>query len=127
MIRSWKYNSKKIECDWIVFRSKLEYNIYNYLKSENYKIEEHEPVFELQEKFEFEGKKYRSVIYKSDFLVRIDNVFLVIEVKWFETPEGKLKKKLFLYKLWDFEKYYECKMKLIVCNSLKGLKEELWG
>jgi hypothetical protein len=42
-----------------------------------------------------------------------------------ETPEWKLKKKLFLYKLKDFEKEFDCKIKFIVCKCIKDLEKQL--
>ena len=124
--RNWtKYNATKTIIDWYTFRSKLEARVYEYLKYK-YNIIEHEPVFELQAKFEYEWKKYREIKYKSDFLIELPNFEkLLIEAKWFEVPEWKLKKKLFLFKMKDFEKEFDCKIHFIICKSIKDLEKQL--
>ena len=120
-----KYNNKKIIIDNIKFNSKLEANSYLYLK-DIYKIIEFEPCFELQNKFKYEWKIIRNIIYKSDFLILLhNNKYWVIEIKWFKTPEYKLKRKLFLYKLKDFEKEMNCQLVFIEAKSLRDLKEQL--
>jgi hypothetical protein len=120
-----KYNNTKIIIDNIKFNSKLEANCYLYLK-DIYKIIEFEPCFELQSKFKYEWKIIRNIIYKSDFLILLNNnTYGVIEIKWFLTPEYKLKRKLFLYKLKDFEKEMNCELVFIEAKSLRDLKEKL--
>lgn len=121
-----KYNAQKITIDWIKFKSKLEARVYNYLKNNWYNVLEIEPVFLLQTKFSFENKNYREIKYKSDFLIEGSNwTKIIIEAKWFETPEWKLKKKLFLYKIKDYEKEYDCSLIFLICKSVKNLKEQL--
>ena len=115
-----KYNAVRVEIDWIKFRSKLESICYIYLK-ENFNIIEYEPAFILQWKFEYEWKKYREIKYKSDFLLQMKEYKLIIEIKGFETPEWKLKKKMFLNKMAIFEKEYDCKLKFIVAKSRKDM------
>jgi len=115
-----KYNAVRVEIDWIKFRSKLESICYIYLK-ENFNIIEYEPAFILQWKFEYEWKKYREIKYKSDFLLQMKGYKLIIEIKGFETPEWKLKKKMFLNKMAIFEKEYDCKLKFIVAKSRKDM------
>ena len=121
-----KYNAIKTEIDWISFRSKLEARVYNYLKDKWYNIIEFEPNFLLQTKFDYEWKKYREINYKSDFLLELDNwEKIIIEAKWLELETWKIKKKLFLYKLKDFEKEFDCKLIFIVCKSVKELEQKL--
>jgi len=120
-----KYNSVNIVINWVKFRSKLESNCYIYLKSNWYEIIEFEPEFILQKKFETNWKKYRQIKYVSDFLIKMNWYNLIIEIKWFETPVWKLKKKLFLFKLKEYEKKYWCKLYFIVAKSVKDLNNKL--
>lgn len=121
-----KYNAQRVVIDWIKFKSKLEARVYKFLKENWYKILEIEPSFLLQCKFKFEDKNYREISYKSDFLIEGNNwEKIIIEAKWFETPEWKIKKKLFLYKTKDFEKEFDCKLKFVISKSVKSLKEQL--
>jgi hypothetical protein len=42
-----------------------------------------------------------------------------------KTKDYIIKKKLFLYKMSDFEKEFDCKLKFIEIKSIKDLKEKL--
>lgn len=125
--RDWehKYNAKKTIIDWIKFSSKLESNAYLYFKENNIKIVELQPKFNLQIKFEYEWVKYREIKYISDFIIKVWNINIIIDMKGMILPEYKLKKKLFLYKIWEFEKDFNIKLKFIEAKSIKDLKEQL--
>jgi hypothetical protein len=125
--RTWehKYNAKTTIIDEIKFSSKLEANAYLYFKENNIKIVELQPKFQLNNKFEYEWVKYREIKYVSDFIIKIWDTHIIIDMKWMILPEYKLKKKLFLYKIWDFEKEFNIKLKFIEAKSLKDLKEQL--
>lgn len=98
--------SNKLErtIDGITFASKAEMNRYCELKllikAHEITDLEFQPKFDLIPKFEVDGKKYRKISYSADFkYFDITKDKIVIEdVKGFETPVFKLKKKLFLYK-----------------------------
>ena len=120
-----KYWNKKIKYDWYKFNSKLEVRVYNYLKENNYLILELEPVFLLQTKFKYEDKIIREIKYKSDFLIEMWDYKMIIEAKWMKTKDYIIKKKLFLYKMSDFEKEFDCKLKFIEIKNIKELKEKL--
>ena len=116
-----KYAHKTTMVDEIKFDSKMESDFYIHLKAlqesgEVLKIET-QPLYTLQEKFilvdgvaykgshpEFNKlkKKHKAetiaaIKYKSDFLVTFaDDSVLVIDVKGVETPEFKIKKKMFM-------------------------------
>jgi len=125
--RDWehKYNAKKTIIDWISFSSKLEANAYLYFKENNIKIVELQPKFNLQIKFQYEWVKYREIKYISDFIIKVWNINIIIDMKGMILPEYKLKKKLFLYKIWEFEKDFNIKLKFIEAKSIKDLKEQL--
>jgi len=125
--RDWehKYNAKKTMIDWISFSSKLEANAYLYFKENDIKIVELQPKFQLNNKFEYEWVKYREIRYVSDFLLQIWDIKVIVDMKGMVLPEYKLKKKLFLYKITDFEKDFNIKLKFIEAKSLKDLKEQL--
>jgi hypothetical protein len=124
--RNWdKYNANKTIIDWIKFASKLEANRYLYFKKKWIKIIELQPKFSLQPKFEYEWVKYREIKYISDFLIKIWDMLVIIDMKWMLLPEYQLKKKLFLYKIWEFEKEFGVKLKFIEAKSIKELDLKL--
>ena len=100
--RASKYNAKKTDIDWIRFDSKKEANRYKELKllEKSWEITGLllQPEFILQRKFERQGKCYRPIIYKADFLYYKDWKQIVEDVKWFKTDVYNIKKKLLLYK-----------------------------
>lgn len=99
-----KYNATKTVYNDIKFDSKLEARIYKalmQLKEEGYiNFIALQVPFELQEKYEnIDGKKIRSINYKSDFVVIDRNgKEFVIDAKGLLTAGFKLKKKLFEYR-----------------------------
>lgn len=97
-----KYHNKKTEVDGVLFDSKKEANRYRELKLLERAGEithlEVQPRFELQPKFEKNGKKYRSIIYVADFAyceTASGSQMVVEDVKGFETKEFKIKRKIF--------------------------------
>jgi hypothetical protein len=95
-----KYNAKKTVIDEITFDSKAEGEYYLILKEKLAKGEiidlDIQPCFILQEAFEKDGKKYRAIKYIADFEVMCPGEKVeIIDIKGFETPEFKIKRKLF--------------------------------
>jgi hypothetical protein len=95
-----KYNAKRTEIDGISFDSKVEGQYYLYLKQQQIegKIKrfEMQPIFTLQEGFRKNGKYFRPILYIADFKVYLnDGSIQIIDVKGFETPDFKIKRKLF--------------------------------
>lgn len=110
-----KYNAKKVVIDDIKFDSKAEAAYYQQLKLLKMTGEvvsfDLQPEFVLQESFRKNGKLYRAIKYKADFLVRYsDGHEELIDVKGMLTNEFILKRKL-------FEMRY---MQSIKCVKLKG-------
>lgn len=96
-----KYNSKKVEYEWIKFDSKVEMEYYIYLLSK-YGIRDIKihPSYILEDKFvSNDGEKIQAIKYIADFEVTDQWWFVwVIDIKWLATPLAKLKRKLFLCK-----------------------------
>ena len=106
--RNKKYGAKKIEINSYVFDSIMEGRYYLHLldlKSEGEVVDfDRQVTFELQPKFrdEFSGKLVRAITYIADFVVQgSDGREYVIDVKGQETPEFKLKRKMFEYRYRD--------------------------
>ena len=78
--------------------SGMEYEFKKYLEKNNLKFEE-QVTFNLQEKFEKNGKKYLPIAYKTDFKI----AKTLIDVKGVVTADFAIKKKLFEYKYSDYE------------------------
>lgn len=104
-----KYNAKKTTIDGITFDSKKEANHYCELKLlEKAKEISHlqlQPRFELQPKFEKNGKKYRAIEYVADFMY-YDNRLkktIIQDTKGMKTEIFKIKQKIFEYKYQDLE------------------------
>lgn len=118
-----KYNSNIIEIDWIKFKSKIESRFYLFFQENKIKILSLQPNYILQNKFTFENEKYREISYKSDFLIEFKNKKYLLEIKGFETPEWKIKKKLFLFKIfsWEIKKDFD---EFLILKSLKEIKEK---
>lgn len=110
-----KFNAVKVEYDGRRFDSKLECNIYKVLKERlvPYEFEiGFQPLFVLQEKFRFEGHLVRPITYKADFAIfrytgtqgpdatweDEHELLAIIDAKGLETPEFKIKRKLFIKK-----------------------------
>lgn len=110
-----KYNAKKVVIDDIKFDSKAEAAYYQQLKLLKMTGEvvsfDLQPEFVLQESFRKNGKLYRAIKYKADFLVRYkDGHEELIDIKGMLTKEFRIKQKL-------FELRY---MQSIKCVKLKG-------
>ncbi len=110
-----KYNAKKVVIDDIKFDSKAEAAYYQQLKLLKMTGEvvsfNLQPEFVLQESFRKNGKLYRAIKYKADFLVLYkDGHEELIDVKGMLTKEFRIKQKL-------FELRY---MQSIKCVKLKG-------
>lgn len=110
-----KYNAKKVVIDDIKFDSKAEAAYYQQLKLLKMSGEvvsfDLQPEFVLQESFRKNGKLYRAIKYKADFLVRYsDGHEELIDIKGMLTKEFRIKQKL-------FELRY---MQTIKCLKLKG-------
>lgn len=111
-----KYKAKKTTVDGIQFDSKIESEYYEHLKELKNKGEiesfDLQPRFVLQDAFQKHGKKYQPINYVADFLVWYkDGSKQVIDVKGMETPDFKIKKKL-------FEKRYP-ELQLIVMKKVQ--------
>lgn len=110
-----KYNAKKVVIDNIKFDSKAEAAYYEQLKLLKMSGEvvsfDLQPEFILQDSFVKNGKLYRAIKYKADFLVRYsDGHEELIDIKGMLTKEFRIKQKL-------FELRY---MQSIKCLKLKG-------
>lgn len=110
-----KYNAKKVVIDNIKFDSKAEAAYYQQLKLLKMSGEvvsfDLQPEFILQDSFRKNGKLYRAIKYKADFLVRYsDGHEELIDIKGMLTKEFRIKQKL-------FELRY---MQSIKCVKLKG-------
>ena len=96
-----KFKNKKIIIDGIKFDSKKEGYYYVYLKEleKTNKISnlQLQVKYELQPKFKYDNKTYRSITYIADFVYEENGKTIVIDVKGFKTDVYKLKKKLLLY------------------------------
>ncbi len=95
-----KYNAKKVVIDDIKFDSKAEAAYYQQLKLLKMTGEvvsfDLQPEFVLQESFRKNGKLYRAIKYKADFLVRYsDGHEELIDIKGMLTKEFRIKQKLF--------------------------------
>lgn len=90
-----KYGAKKTTVDGIVFDSKAE-SIY-YLQHKNDERMTMQEKFVLMDKFRLNGKLYREIAYKADFVFRNENneILKVVDVKGVLTTEFKIKAKLF--------------------------------
>lgn len=106
-----KYNNSKTVLDGIEFDSKAEGEYYTLLKKEreNGLIHSFElqPRFILQDKFVKDGVSFRKIEYVADFLItHNDGSVEVVDIKGMETPEFRIKRKL-------FEKKYPHRLKLL--------------
>lgn len=97
MINRPKYNATKTLYKGIKFDSKLECNVYKRMEELGI-VPTLQPKYELQPKFALLGQVYRPIEYKADFLITINETDYILDAKGMETPEFKLKKKLFAFK-----------------------------
>lgn len=100
-----RFGAFKVTINDILFDSIMESKFYVYLLelkgSKEIKTFERQVTFELQPKFKdkFSGKTVLPIKYISDFVVTDkDGTVFVVDVKGVETPEFRIKKKLFQYK-----------------------------
>jgi hypothetical protein len=122
-----KFNAVKVVYDGRKFDSKLECNIYKVLKERLVPYGFHigfQPSCILQDKFKFEGHIIRPITYKADFLIYkgspdtdigVFNKYAIIDAKGMETPEFKLKRKLFI-KIYGYD--------IVILKSMK--QANLW-
>lgn len=107
-VKKKKFNNSKKKVDGIMFYSMAEAEYYKELKQE--KAQGSIIDFELQPEFDvldgfvtYSGKAYQPIRYRADFKVIVSNLRTeVIDVKGFETPDYKLKRKMFLKKFPEF-------------------------
>lgn len=98
-----KLGNKKVEYDGFLFDSKMERDYYVYLRKLQDQGEilsiEMQPSVELQPKFERNGKKYRAITYKPDFLITYaDGRTEYVDVKGMSTQQGEMRRKMYAYK-----------------------------
>lgn len=101
-----KYHNQKTELDGILFDSKKESQYYSKLKimkmTGEIKDFERQVKYVLQDSFKLNGKAYREIYYKADFVIEhLDGTKEVVDVKaskYFQDSVYKLKKKMFIKK-----------------------------
>jgi hypothetical protein len=106
-----KYGAIKTTIDDLQFDSKTEGQYYIHLKEqqEEGKIVAFnlQPRFLLQDSFKKDGKHFRKIEYVADFeVIHRDGSVEIVDVKGFETPDFKIKRKL-------FEKKYPYRLSLV--------------
>jgi len=108
------YNKYKVSAkadrtfDGIVFDSKWELKVYQWLQANLEGAFELQPKFLLLEKFrDFEGKAQREIAYFADFKIWSVNKdrFIIVDAKGLLTSDFKLKKKLFMSRYPDIPLY----------------------
>lgn len=109
-----KYWAKKIEFEGIMFDSQLELSFYKKLRDQGITVIERQTKFVLQEAFRIEKELIREIAYKADFLIEWCWHKIYIDSKGMETPEFKIKHKMWLHKYRDTHK-------LIVTGSFTRL------
>lgn len=99
------YNKYKVSAkedrtlDGVVFDSKWELKVYQWLTTHVSATFELQPKFVLLEKFrDFEGKAQREIAYFADFKIWSDtkDQYIIVDAKGLLTSDFKLKKKLFM-------------------------------
>lgn len=105
-----RFGAFKVTVNDILFDSIMESKFYVYLLelkgSKEIKKFERQVTFELQPKFKdkFSGKTVLPIKYISDFVVTDkDGSVFVVDIKGVETPDFRIKKKLFQYKYPDIQ------------------------
>jgi len=104
-----KYKNKKVEYRGLMFDSQMEFEYYLYITNVVYSKDifsdieiKLQPEYELLEKFEKNGKKYRAINYRADFeICKNGKPFRVIDIKGFPNPLFLLKEKMFNHKYKD--------------------------
>lgn len=113
-----KYGARKTEYDGIMFDSQLELSFYKKLKENNIVILDRQTKFVLQESFRIGKELIREIAYISDFLIEWCWEQYYIDSKGMETPDFKIKHKMWLFK-------YGNTHKLIVTGSFIRLMATL--
>lgn len=95
-----KYNAHRTSVNGLNFDSKLEADYFIMLEEKRrtgqIRAFERQPVFLLQDSFKKNGKTYRKIEYRADFkIIHNDGTIEIVDVKGYETPEFRLKRKLF--------------------------------
>lgn len=95
-----KYNARRTSVDGVNFDSKLEADYFimleEKLRTGQIRAFERQPVFLLQDSFKKNGKTFRKIEYRADFkIIHNDGSIEIVDVKGYETPEFRLKRKLF--------------------------------
>jgi hypothetical protein len=94
-----KYGAEKAVIDGYTFDSRREAYRYQELKLMVYAGEisrlELQKEFVLQESFRKNGKAYRAIIYKADFVYELGGKTIVEDAKGCRTKDYQIKKKLF--------------------------------
>ncbi len=97
-----KYKNKKININGLTFDSTQEYHRYNYLLTQ-------EKIGNIQD-LEFHNKKNNlillenpKIVYEPDFCYKENGVFIIEDLKGFQTKEFKLKKKMIISKIMQNE------------------------
>lgn len=94
--------SRAVKCskDGINFQSKLEMFTYETLKEGGFDPKYEPESFLIYEGFKFNGRTYKPITYKPDFIFTDKkNRRIIIECKGWATKDYALRKKLFLHKL----------------------------
>jgi len=104
-----KYGANQCVIHGVKFDSQAEGKYYSYLLEQE--VKGHIKCFNLQPKFillpdfNHNGKKIKGITYKADFEVyHSDDTVEIVEIKGFETPDFKLRKKLFM-NLYPYVRY----------------------
>lgn len=114
-----KYKSKKTIINWMIFDSQLEARFYKYfIDNPKYKLLDRQIKFILQDKFTYNKKSYREIVYIADFKIEYEGDIYYVDSKWMKTDIFLLKYKLWLKRYWD-------ENILIICKSIKELEEKL--
>lgn len=100
---------KNVNAGWYngtYYRSKLEIKCAELMTIMHIPFKYEAITITLQESFKYNNKTIRAITYKPDFLIG-DNI--LFEIKGFETPEWKIKRKLLFYHLNKYNdyKFYE--------------------
>jgi len=107
MMKMNKYRNKKVKVSGLTFDSKREYQRWRSLlfmeKSGLIEDLKRQVSFDLIPTLKYNGKTLRKIIYKADFTYFENGKLIVEDSKGFQTPEFKIKHRLFLIKYPDHE------------------------
>lgn len=106
-----KYKNKKTEDG---YDSSLEKEYKLYLIKNNRKVLKEQPIFLLQEKFNYKEEKIREINYKADYLLPCKTV---IDIKGFKTHDFAIKEKMFKYKYNDHDLFLLTKAPKYIVNE----------